>query len=129
MLWRRLQKAHWMIKKERVPMGGCYPGVELKSAREENDGVQIDIGEGEDPFESDQLPAKKPLDRSACHLKPTEGRSCYENETAPKTNLQYFYSRRDRKCKLYFYRGCGGNANRFEKKRDCETLCMVSSFL
>uniref|UniRef100_F1KQ30 Papilin n=1 Tax=Ascaris suum TaxID=6253 RepID=F1KQ30_ASCSU len=110
--------------KQQLEVNKAYPGGEMKSAREENDGVQIDIGEGEDPFESDQLPAKKPLDRSACHLKPTEGRPCHENETAPKTNLQYFYSRRDRKCKLYFYRGCGGNANRFEKKRDCETLCM-----
>uniref|UniRef100_A0A0K0DB36 BPTI/Kunitz inhibitor domain-containing protein n=1 Tax=Angiostrongylus cantonensis TaxID=6313 RepID=A0A0K0DB36_ANGCA len=59
-----------------------------------------------------------------CQIKPSEGRTCREDEQPPRTNLHYFYSPKDRRCKLYFYRGCGGNANRFEKKSDCERLCL-----
>ncbi|ETN84537.1 Kunitz/Bovine pancreatic trypsin inhibitor domain protein [Necator americanus] len=63
-------------------------------------------------------------DASICQIKPSEGRACRDNEKPPRTNLHYFYSAKDRRCKLYFYRGCGGNANRFEKKADCEKLCL-----
>ncbi|KHN73810.1 Kunitz-type protease inhibitor 4 [Toxocara canis] len=110
--------------KQQLQLSKAFYGEIVKSATDERDSVQIDIGDAEDPFESEQPNAKKSIDRSVCQMKPTEGRPCRENETAPRTNLQYFYSRRDSKCKLYFYRGCGGNANRFEKKRDCESLCM-----
>uniref|UniRef100_A0AC35TN92 Kunitz/Bovine pancreatic trypsin inhibitor domain protein n=1 Tax=Rhabditophanes sp. KR3021 TaxID=114890 RepID=A0AC35TN92_9BILA len=52
------------------------------------------------------LPLKKPFaDKSSCHIRPSEGRACREDEPAPRTNLQYFYSTRDSKCKLFFFRG------------------------
>uniref|UniRef100_A0A0N4Z460 Kunitz/Bovine pancreatic trypsin inhibitor domain protein n=1 Tax=Parastrongyloides trichosuri TaxID=131310 RepID=A0A0N4Z460_PARTI len=64
-------------------------------------------------------------DKTACHIRPSEGRACREDEPSPRTNLQYFYSIKDKKCKLFFYRGCGGSINRFESKKACEALCMM----
>lgn len=116
----------------------------------ESDGLQIDIGENIDPFEAAETPKKETVDRSMCQLKPSEGcylvhtffhyqaiednlmtvlialgRMCREDEPMPRSNLQYFYSRKDKRCKLFFYRGCGGNQNRFETKRQCQAVCKV----
>jgi len=76
-----------------------------------------------DPF--DRLNHSQPIvdARAVCRLRPSEGRACTVDEMQPSTNLHYFYSLRDRKCKLYFYKGCGGNGNRFAKKSICESLC------
>ncbi|EJD74337.1 kunitz/Bovine pancreatic trypsin inhibitor domain-containing protein [Loa loa] len=93
------------------------------SPETETNEVQIDVGEMKDPFESLEYAQKTTSDRSICLLKPNEGRTCRENESPPRTNLQYFYSSRDKRCKLYFYRGCGGSQNRFDTKRHCELTC------
>uniref|UniRef100_A0A0N5BFF6 Kunitz/Bovine pancreatic trypsin inhibitor domain protein n=1 Tax=Strongyloides papillosus TaxID=174720 RepID=A0A0N5BFF6_STREA len=71
------------------------------------------------------LEPKKVIDKNACQVSPSEGRGCREDEPMPRTNLQYFYSVKDKKCKLFFYRGCGGSINRFESKKACEALCMM----
>lgn len=100
-----------------------------KAADVSSETVNIDIPKEEPAVEETtqptEAPAKQASDKSICQLKPTEGRACREDEKAPRTNLHYFYSAKDRRCKLYFYRGCGGNENRFEKKADCEALCLV----
>ncbi|CEF68976.1 Kunitz-type protease inhibitor 3 [Strongyloides ratti] len=75
--------------------------------------------------EISMIEPKKIVDKSACHVSPSEGRGCREDEPVPRTNLQYFYSLKDKKCKLFFYRGCGGSINRFESKKVCEALCMM----
>ncbi|KAK6018243.1 Kunitz/Bovine pancreatic trypsin inhibitor domain protein, partial [Ostertagia ostertagi] len=78
-----------------------------------------------EPPTVEETPVVKAVeDKSVCQIKPSEGRACREDEVPPRTNLHYFYSPKDRRCKLYFFRGCGGNANRFEKKADCERLCL-----
>uniref|UniRef100_A0A914YH44 BPTI/Kunitz inhibitor domain-containing protein n=1 Tax=Panagrolaimus superbus TaxID=310955 RepID=A0A914YH44_9BILA len=93
----------------------------------ENENVQIRTSSQEDPFEIDGESTKKIykeiFDLSMCQLRPSEGRQCREDESQPLTNLQYFYSIKDRKCKLFFHRGCGGNSNRFDTKADCEKAC------
>ncbi|KAI1722806.1 kunitz/Bovine pancreatic trypsin inhibitor domain-containing protein [Ditylenchus destructor] len=82
----------------------------------------------EDPFETQMSPwkekPKKQADKSVCFLKPHEGRACREDEPVPASNLQFFYSAKDRVCKVFFYRGCGGNANRFHSKTECQNYCM-----
>ncbi|KAL3986271.1 Kunitz/Bovine pancreatic trypsin inhibitor domain family protein [Acanthocheilonema viteae] len=93
------------------------------SPETETNEVQIDIGEMKDPFESLEYTQKTTSDGTVCLLKPNEGRTCREDESPPRTNLQYFYSNRDKRCKLYFYRGCGGSKNRFDTKRHCELTC------
>jgi len=86
----------------------------------------VEIAANEDPFEAKlrELKSKPIRDKSVCFLRPNEGRPCKEDEPSPLSNLQFFYSAKDRVCKVYFYRGCGGNANRFESKNDCEKYCM-----
>uniref|UniRef100_A0A8R1TYS2 Papilin n=1 Tax=Onchocerca volvulus TaxID=6282 RepID=A0A8R1TYS2_ONCVO len=95
----------------------------VASPEAETNEIQIDVGEMKDPFESMEYAKKTASDRSICFLKPNEGRTCREDESPPRTNLQYFYSTRDKRCKLYFYRGCGGSQNRFDTKRHCEMTC------
>ncbi|KJH47396.1 Kunitz/Bovine pancreatic trypsin inhibitor domain protein [Dictyocaulus viviparus] len=113
--------AHLMIKPADVPEIN-----ELTSSPiiESNDEGTIEMAT-EAPSVDDTKEVKDVNDKSVCQIKPSEGRTCREDEKAPRTNLHYFYSPKDRRCKLYFYRGCGGNANRFEKKSDCERLCMT----
>lgn len=118
---------------------------------------RFDMGPSEDPFEmSDgERRLKGMQDKSVCLLKPTEGmfftssslnrdcylsfagRRCTENEPPPRTHLQYYYNAADKKCKLFFYSGCGGkhvslvtwlmlalgNGNRFQSKVECERYC------
>ncbi|CAD6193632.1 unnamed protein product [Caenorhabditis auriculariae] len=93
----------------------------------EAENVSIDLGGAkETPSEEVTTTTQKAvLDKSICQIKPSEGRVCRDDEKPSRTNLQYFYSPRDRRCKLFFFRGCGGNENRFEKKSDCEALCLV----
>ncbi|CAB3399020.1 unnamed protein product [Caenorhabditis bovis] len=88
--------------------------------------VSIDLGSDDDHSEEVTTTTEKITiqDKSVCQIKPSEGRVCNDNEKPTRTNLQYFYSPRDRRCKLFFFRGCGGNLNRFEKKSDCEALCL-----
>lgn len=35
----------------------------------------------------------------------------------------YYYDVETQSCKLFFYSGCFGNANRFNSREDCENLC------
>lgn len=35
----------------------------------------------------------------------------------------YYYDAETKSCKLFFYSGCFGNANRFNSREDCENLC------
>jgi len=102
---------------------------ENENRLDETGGIDIDAGtESSDPFDSvDHGKAKISSDASVCQIKPSEGRFCVHGENAPKTNLHYYYSVRDKKCKLYFYKGCGGNSNRFEKLSECEALCSLTT--
>ncbi|UYV74611.1 PAPLN [Cordylochernes scorpioides] len=38
-------------------------------------------------------------------------------------DLRWFYDRSDGVCKEFYFTGCGGNANRFESRRECEGKC------
>lgn len=37
--------------------------------------------------------------------------------------LRWYYSQRGAECRPFVYSGCGGNANRFGSRRDCELRC------
>ncbi|CAI2352529.1 unnamed protein product [Caenorhabditis sp. 36 PRJEB53466] len=119
--------AHLRMKPQQ-PMGIVEKLAQTSSDAEqkEDGGVSIDLG-GVEESELEEATTAKAMsvqDKSVCQIKPSEGHVCNENETATRTNLQYFYSPRDNRCKLFFFRGCGGNLNRFEKKSDCEALCL-----
>ncbi|RCN45262.1 Kunitz/Bovine pancreatic trypsin inhibitor domain protein, partial [Ancylostoma caninum] len=115
--------AHLMLKPAELgpsPATSALPNDSVSEAATEH---VIDLPT-EPPVVEETTAVKEVVDASVCQIKPSEGRTCREDEQPPRTNLHYFYSPRDRRCKLYFYRGCGGNANRFEKKADCERLCL-----
>ncbi|VDO28023.1 unnamed protein product [Haemonchus placei] len=110
--------AHLMLK----PAENTTPATSTALPESEDHHI-IDLPT-EPPTVEEVHPVKTAEDKSVCQIKPSEGRACREDEKPPRTNLHYFYSPKDRRCKLYFFRGCGGNANRFEKKADCERLCL-----
>ncbi|EPB71358.1 Kunitz/Bovine pancreatic trypsin inhibitor domain protein [Ancylostoma ceylanicum] len=116
--------AHLMLKPAEPsgssPATSAQPNDSVSEAATEH---AIDLPT-EPPVVEETTSVKEVVDASVCQIKPSEGRTCREDEQPPRTNLHYFYSPKDRRCKLYFYRGCGGNANRFEKKADCERLCL-----
>ncbi|KIH59330.1 Kunitz/Bovine pancreatic trypsin inhibitor domain protein [Ancylostoma duodenale] len=115
--------AHLMLKPVESgpsPATSAVPNDSVSEAATEH---AIDLPT-EPPVVEETTAVKEVVDASVCQIKPSEGRTCREDEQPPRTNLHYFYSPKDRRCKLYFYRGCGGNANRFEKKADCERLCL-----
>jgi len=51
-----------------------------------------------------------------CHLSADEG-PCDEFQTA------FYYSAKVDRCEQFTWGGCGGNANRFASREDCERRC------
>ncbi|KAI5624434.1 boophilin-H2 [Silurus asotus] len=45
-------------------------------------------------------------------------------------SFMYYYDSEEKVCRLFLYKGCQGNGNRFETKEDCESMCrgQFSSF-
>ncbi|ULT92782.1 hypothetical protein L3Y34_010106 [Caenorhabditis briggsae] len=117
--------AHLKVKPDR-PVNVVEDLAKQSTDLNAEDEVSIDLGNDEKVEEEITTTTEKMMvqDKSVCQIKPAEGRVCNESETPTRTNLQYFYSPRDNRCKLFFFRGCGGNLNRFEKKSDCEALCL-----
>jgi hypothetical protein len=73
----------------------------------------------QDPFDFNEESTRPKL----CLLQPNEGRSCRADEEKPFTNLKYFYNYQERRCKVFFHKGCGGNSNLFNSKKECERRC------
>ncbi|CAJ0946498.1 unnamed protein product, partial [Mesorhabditis belari] len=111
-------------KLQMKPPGPVNQHQQFAKVPESDGGVNIEI-ENETNVDG-ETPAilKESQDLSICQMTPSIGRVCREDEPSPRTNLHYFYSEKDKRCKLYFYKGCGGNANRFEKKAQCEAACV-----
>jgi hypothetical protein len=60
-----------------------------------------------------------------CTVNPSAGRPCQMGETGPDTNLFYYYSHVENRCKVFFYHGCDGNRNRFTTRNECMMQCTV----
>ena len=41
----------------------------------------------------------------------------------------FYFNGRSGKCEYFIYGGCGGNGNRFESLKDCETRCNTEALL
>ncbi|KAL3085166.1 hypothetical protein niasHS_010235 [Heterodera schachtii] len=103
-------------------LGGSKGGV-ANAAAEPREG---DIG-AQDPFEVNRPSKRDSSVRILCRLRPTEGRQCAAGEPSPSSHLQYFFDAKERKCKVFFHHGCGGNANRFGTRQQCESRCGSSN--
>ncbi|KAI5697625.1 hypothetical protein M8J76_010138 [Diaphorina citri] len=54
--------------------------------------------------------------KAKCHLKPVTG-NC-------RASLhRYYFDTKTLTCTSFIYGGCGGNANNFVKRKDCERQC------
>ncbi|XP_041039514.1 collagen alpha-3(VI) chain-like [Carcharodon carcharias] len=38
--------------------------------------------------------------------------------------IKWFFNTKDKGCRRFWYGGCGGNKNRFDTRKECETLCL-----
>lgn len=63
-----------------------------------------------------RLPDKLIFNRSSCNLSPDRGQ-CYGQF------YNYYYDSKERKCQMFTYNGCGGNANNFQTREECEMSC------
>ncbi|XP_030369667.1 kunitz-type serine protease inhibitor spermatin-like [Scaptodrosophila lebanonensis] len=54
--------------------------------------------------------------KAICELPPDYGR-------CSKYTKMWYYDNERRRCKTFIYSVCGGNANRFYTKRECEEFC------
>ncbi|XP_067289932.1 BPTI/Kunitz domain-containing protein [Pseudorasbora parva] len=61
-----------------------------------------------------------PSDEMACSLPKDEG-TCFA--MLPK----YYYDNQEKDCRMFLYRGCQGNANRFESLEECRKQCLARS--
>ncbi|NP_001373281.1 uncharacterized protein LOC322379 precursor [Danio rerio] len=39
----------------------------------------------------------------------------------------YYYNAEEKICRMFIYRGCRGNANRFESREECQQTCLARS--
>ncbi|KRY57082.1 Papilin, partial [Trichinella britovi] len=42
-------------------------------------------------------------------------------------HLRFYYDSAEQECRYFFYGGCGGNRNNFQKLVDCQNLCMKAT--
>ena len=56
-----------------------------------------------------------------CQLPRDIGGRCRGDTTKVR---QFFFEQRTKRCKIFNYGGCGGNANRFESKAQCKKACL-----
>ncbi|XP_016407808.1 BPTI/Kunitz domain-containing protein-like [Sinocyclocheilus rhinocerous] len=61
-----------------------------------------------------------PDDDKVCSLPKDEG-ACFA--AIPK----YYYDTEEKMCLMFLYRGCNGNANRFDSREDCHNMCAARS--
>ncbi|XP_037310495.2 collagen alpha-6(VI) chain-like [Pungitius pungitius] len=45
--------------------------------------------------------------------------------TCSNYTMMWFFDSEQRRCSRFWYSGCGGNKNRFEMLKDCESLCLT----
>ncbi|KAF6098972.1 hypothetical protein HJG60_003131 [Phyllostomus discolor] len=69
--------------------------------------------------ENEQEMSAKPKKNGPCFMDPMEG-ECQDYI------LKWYYNKKERACQPFWYGSCGGNANRFETKEECEVQCATT---
>nr|XP_005545785.1 PREDICTED: collagen alpha-4(VI) chain-like isoform X1 [Macaca fascicularis]XP_005545786.1 PREDICTED: collagen alpha-4(VI) chain-like isoform X1 [Macaca fascicularis] len=82
---------------------------------------KYDIEENEQETPAKQKETGKEINAGTtygpCSMDPIEG-ECQDH------TLKWYYNKEERVCQQFWYGGCGGNANRFETKEECEAQCV-----
>ncbi|CAB3397113.1 unnamed protein product [Caenorhabditis bovis] len=71
-------------------------------------------------------PFRRSADRTNVRHVQTPAIDCYapaDPGSCDDYRLVYHYSAKTASCRLFYYGGCAGNTNRFEKKEQCEAAC------
>ncbi|CAI8038886.1 Kunitz-type serine protease inhibitor DrKIn-I [Geodia barretti] len=74
---------------------------------------------GNRPTESETTPTANAI----CTLRRDRGSPC-ANGPIDGSMRRFYYNSRRNTCKAFSFRGCGGNANRFESRQECKNTCM-----
>lgn len=85
----------------------------------ETNGYDVDKQEQEMPVKQREIGNKRNSSSAGgpCSMKPMEG-ECQQYI------LKWYYNEGEQACQQFWYGSCGGNANRFETKEDCEARCV-----
>ncbi|XP_048408570.1 collagen alpha-3(VI) chain-like [Stegostoma tigrinum] len=51
----------------------------------------------------------------------------FEEGNCHNYTIKWFYNNKQKDCNRFWYGGCGGNKNRFDTRKECETLCLKSA--
>ncbi|XP_045415646.1 collagen alpha-4(VI) chain-like [Lemur catta] len=88
----------------------------------ENDEYDIEKNEQETPARQKDTRKERNLGTAygPCSMDPMEG-ECQDY------TLKWYYNREERACQQFWYGSCGGNANRFETREECEAQCDPTS--
>nr|DAC80557.1 TPA_inf: conotoxin superfamily conkunitzin 7 [Conus magus] len=71
--------------------------------------------------------AARPKGRlSECNLRKDSG-SCTRSEQSTKSEQRYYFSTYYNECRMFTYRGCGGNRNNFIHMYDCRRKCVYTA--
>lgn len=57
-----------------------------------------------------------------CTIPPSSGIFCGNS----KVETVWYYDEKLKKCNTMFYKGCGGNPNKFKSKNECEMECILN---
>jgi hypothetical protein len=60
--------------------------------------------------------------KRTCTLKRAAGQAC-AGENATAVQPAWFFDNEEKRCRTFYFLGCGGNDNRFETREECEQAC------
>jgi hypothetical protein len=89
--------------------------------------VEIGTSEAPQPLEPLKKSDGSPSATGLCQQLVEGGRKCENGESGGEpATLYYYFDAEERRCKLFFYKGCGGSDNRFTSRKRCTEVCLVS---
>ncbi|XP_021530038.2 collagen alpha-4(VI) chain-like isoform X2 [Aotus nancymaae] len=95
--------------------------VTQQEALENYENNKRDIGGNEQETPAKQTEARREsnagITYDPCSMDPVQG-ECQDY------TLKWYYNKEKRVCQQFWYGSCGGNANRFETKEECEAHCV-----
>ncbi|XP_037701037.1 collagen alpha-4(VI) chain-like [Choloepus didactylus] len=116
-----LEATDFFLEEESTAMMTSVTQQETLKNHHENN--EYDTGENEEETQAKQEETRKETNSGSaygpCSMEPVEG-ECQDYI------LKWYYNKVERACQQFWYGSCGGNANRFETKEECEARCVLT---